>query len=179
MLLYRMGFYSKALESWRDAAQAGDGGAAFRLGTAYLDGVVTKRNPKEAIKWIKLGAKLGDARAESELGAIYDCQLYKCSTLGLKKSPRLAAQFYLSAARKGEPQSQYNIAVLLEEGIGIKQNYVEAYKFYTLAIENDFATFAHSARSKLAQKMSRAEIELAKLKVEAFMRGADDELSGL
>lgn len=177
--LYRMGLYNQALADWREAAERGDGGAAFRLGTTYLDGVVVKRDPKEAIKWIKLGAKLGESRSELELGAIYDCVLYKCRSLGIKKSPRLAAQHYLSAARKGEAVAQYNVAVMLEEGKGIGQDFVEAYKFYTLAIENDFVTFSRPAREKLSYKMSRAQIELALLRADTSKNKKHTGLGGL
>lgn len=166
--LYRMGFYSDALEDWHKAAEAGDGGAAFRLGTAYLDGVVVKRNPVEGLKWIKLGVKLGDSRAELELGSVYECVSSECIKFGVKRSFHKAAQLYLAAARQGEAVAQYNIATMFEDGKGIQKNFVEAYKFYSLAIENDFATFANPARDKLAYKMSRAQIELARLRVKAF-----------
>lgn len=177
--LYRMGFYDEALADWREAAKQGDGGAAFRLGAAYLDGVIVKRDPKEAIQWIKLGVKLGESRAELELGTIYDCDLHKCSEFGIKRSTRLAAKHYLSAARKGEAVAQYNVAVMLEEGKGIGQDVVEAYKFYTLAIQNDFATFAKPARDKLSYKMSRAQIELALLRAETVGNEKHTGLGGL
>lgn len=177
--LYRAGHYNEALEDWEKAAEAGDGGAAFRLGSAYLDGVVVKRSPAEGIKWIKLGVKLGDARAEQELGSIYDCTVHKCSEMGLKRSLPLAAKYYLLAARKGHEVAQYNIATMYEEGIGVDKDYIESYKFYTLAIMNDFATFASAARDKLAYKMSRAEIELAKIRIASFNSGGSLGLGGI
>ncbi len=165
-LLYRMGFYSAALSDWRTAAENNDAGAAFKLGSALLDGVITKRNPKEAVRWLKKSAKLGDARAQRELGTLYDR-----GEAGLKKSLRQAARYYLMAAHQDLPDAQYNIAVMYEDGKGVDQDLTSAYMFYTLAIENDFATFAQPARQKLSYKMSRAEIELAKLRAEAFQEG--------
>jgi localization factor PodJL len=44
-----------------------------------------------------------------------------------------AAQWFQSAADYGLADSQYNLAVLFENGLGVAQNNGEAYKWYALA----------------------------------------------
>ena len=164
--LHQRGLYAEALANWRTAAEDNDRGAAYRLGLALLDGVTAKRDTKKALEWLKKSAKLGEPRAYRELGFLYDR-----GEAGLKKSPRLAARYYLRAARQNLPDAQYNIGVMYENGEGIDQDVVSAYMFYTLAIDNDFGTFAGTAREKLSYEMSRAEIELAKMRAKAFQEG--------
>ena len=164
--LHQRGFYAEALANWRTAAEDNDRGAAYRLGLALLDGVTVKRAPKKALEWLKKSAKLGEPRAYRELGFLYDR-----GEAGLKKSPRLAAKYYLMAARHNLPDAQYNIGVMYENGEGIDQDVVNAYMFYTLAIENDFGTFAGTARERLSHEMSLAEIKLAKIRAKAFQEG--------
>ncbi len=164
--LYRMGFYDDALANWRVAAEKNDAGASFRLGSFLIDGVIVKQDLKEGVRWLKKSAKLGDRRAQMDIGSLYDR-----GEAGLKKSLRLAAKYYLMAARQDLPEAQYNIGVMYETGAGIDQSLTKAYMFYTLAIDNDFGTFAGTARRNISYEMSRAEIELAKMRARAFQQG--------
>jgi TPR repeat protein len=49
----------------------GDPWAQCNLGVAYLEGMVTKENLTEGIKWIQKAARQGDAKAQYNLGRAY------------------------------------------------------------------------------------------------------------
>ena len=161
--LYRLGFYQDALTEWRKAAQNNDGGAAFRLGAALLDGVVTKKNPSRAVFWFEKGAQLGEKRSLYELGSLYDQGL-----AGLKPSAQEAARYYLAAARQNLPQAQYNIATMYEKGDGVDKNLPRAFLFYQLAIANGFHILARPAFNELKAQMSRGQIALGEILLEQF-----------
>ena len=61
------------------------------------------------------------------LGCFYDYGL------GLPKNPRLAARYYRKAAERGDGGAQFNLAVSLEFGYGIKRDLAQAKKWYAAA----------------------------------------------
>lgn len=69
----------------------------------------------------------------------------------------LASQNWLAAANSGDPQSQFALAQLYEQGMGVPQNYLRAHLFYNLAGSKGLAE-AREARDALAAKMSIAQV---------------------
>src|SRR5512136_2950398 len=56
-----------------DAANAGDGGAACRLGDLYREGAGGLRySPKQTYHWYAKSALAGDANGQNNLGACYE-----------------------------------------------------------------------------------------------------------
>jgi TPR repeat protein len=58
-------------------------------------------------------------------------------------------------AEDGDKEAQYMIAYLLSTGSGTKQDYQEAYKWYTIAVARGHAS-ANSARSLVRKKLNFA-----------------------
>ncbi len=67
----------------------------------------------------------GDLKAMTYLGAIYQ----------MDQEYTEAAKLYTVAARKNYAPAQYNLGVMLHEGLGMEQNLSEAYGWFYLAIE--------------------------------------------
>jgi localization factor PodJL len=51
----------------------------------------------------------------------------------VRKDPFLAAQWFLRAANLGLADSQFDLGVLYERGLGLPQSLKEAYKWYAIA----------------------------------------------
>jgi len=153
--LYRSGHYERALESWRQAATAGDVRAAYRLGVALADGVVVKQDYREARTWYRMAADAGDAEAQFDLGSLYD------NGFEVEKSASEAAKWYLKAARQGHVACQYNLATMYERGIGVEQDLVQAYMWYHLAAQQGFSGTRDGNLGILSKKLSEADIERA------------------
>ena len=71
----------------------------------------------------------GDARSQYAMGVMAE------NGFGMPKNPRLAADWYLKAAKQGNTDAQYNLGAMYEHGVGIPVNYVEAARWYTPAAE--------------------------------------------
>lgn len=73
-------------------------------------------------------AESGDPKAQCALGGFYEH-----GSLGLKQNDFEAAKWYRKAAEQGHAGAQLYLGSLLAEGKGVEQDFIEAFKWVTLA----------------------------------------------
>lgn len=151
--LYKRGLYPEALMIWQEAAEAGDAGAAYKIGAAYMDGQSVAHSFDEGLKWLRKSADMGDGRAMGDLGSAYDWGF------GVEQNRAEAAKWFEEAALRGHPASQYNVGVLYEEGDGVEKDVVKAYMYYILANENGFPKYPAEAIEALTPKLTNDQIK--------------------
>ena len=71
----------------------------------------------EAVKWVQKAAKQGYARAQCNLGWMYEFGT------GVERSYEKAAEWYLKAAEQGFARAQYNLGVMYLNGTGVERSY--------------------------------------------------------
>ncbi len=76
-------------------------------------------------------ARGGEAPAQSRLGVMYEN-----GQGGLAKDWAKAAEWHLKAAEQGYPQSQYNLAMMYESGMGVAKDAAEAAKWFKAYEDN-------------------------------------------
>ncbi len=108
------------------AANRGHNEAQFMLASMYERGAGVEKDETKAIERYRQAASAGHVRAMHNLGAM----LLKNATA---LSYREAAAWFEQAAKKGFPDSQYNLALLYEHGLGIEQDLLRAYQWYAEA----------------------------------------------
>lgn len=161
--LYARGFYPEALAEWTKAVEEQkSAGAAFRLGEEYLDAKVVKRDIPKAIKYYEIGAEGGDARAQMDLGTMYD------KGVGVPADPKLAAKWFEAAAKQGMAEAQYNVATMYQDGVGVARDDVKAYMYYLLATKYGFPQFAARELDKLSGEMKTEDIKKATVMAREF-----------
>ena len=69
---YNDGNYSLALENFVPLAESGDAAAQLELGVMYNFGQGVLQDDTEAVRWHRLSAEQGHARAQYYLGLMYD-----------------------------------------------------------------------------------------------------------
>ena len=112
---------------WFDkAARQGHNEAQFMLASMLERGAGVEKDEAKAIALYRQAASAGHVRAMHNLGAM----LLKNATA---LSYREAAAWFEQAAKKGFPDSQYNLALLYEHGLGIEQDLLRAYQWYAEA----------------------------------------------
>ncbi len=150
------------VEALEAAARQGDRDAQFRIGTRFLNDAGLDGGPAAAARWFAKAAAQGHNEAQFMLASMFErgagiekdeakaIALYRQAAsaghvramhnLGamlLKNTPapsyREAAAWFEQAAAKGFPDSQYNLALLYEHGLGVEQNLARAYQWYVLA----------------------------------------------
>jgi len=80
-----------------------------------------------AFRLMKPLAEKGDAKAQHNLGVMYDYGR------GISRDSTKALKWYRSAAEQGIPEAQHNLGLMYYQGQGVPQNYAEAAKWYRRA----------------------------------------------
>lgn len=150
--------YVVAAEWARRAANQGGAVAQAQLGLMYASGLGVPQDGAQAFAWYSLAADQGNVLAQSALGAMY----LEGGAIPVDVAKGL--HWSLLAAEKGDSNAQVRAAVLYEQGIGTSQNYIQAHKWYNLAVASyapsdiELSAKVAQARDRLAAKMSPDQI---------------------
>ena len=96
-----------------------------------LDGKLERAS---RVKACKTAAKQGHAKAQTNLGLMYDFGK------GVPQDYTEAARWYRQAADQGFAGAQYNLGLRYDNGQGVPKDYTEAVRWYRLAAEQRYAT---------------------------------------
>ena len=99
----------------------------------YREGYGTAVDHVEAVKWVRKAAEQGFARAQYDLGLMYEFGT------GVERSNEKAAEWYLKAAEQGYADAQYNLGDMYEYGTGVEQSYEKAAEWVQKAAEQGYA----------------------------------------
>ncbi|KXS21610.1 HCP-like protein [Gonapodya prolifera JEL478] len=106
--------FRKAQQFYVKAASAGYVPAMYRLGASYLTGEVgLKRDPKEAVKWLKRAEDKGDARSAFALAQLFE----EGYPPAVYQDLNYARTLYEEAAEKGLVASQLKLGHAYEKGL--------------------------------------------------------------
>jgi TPR repeat protein len=114
---------TRATKWWTVAAEKGTSRAAFNLGLTYSQSLYAPVNLDRAKKWFRVAADRGLKEAEFALGVLEFND----------ESFALAYGHFESAAESGLAIAQYNLATMLERGLGHPADIDEALRWYQLA----------------------------------------------
>ena len=148
-------------EALREAASRGNPVAQYAVATRYIDGRHVMADPKTGSEWMERAARSGLAPAQYRLGTMYergigvDADVQKARgwylaaaergnvkamhnlavsvSSGSKPNYPLAAKWYGEAAKRNLKDSQFNLGILAEHGLGRTKDLAEAYRWYALA----------------------------------------------
>ena len=96
----------------------------------YGDGDGVQKDLTESLKWTKLAAEQGHAKAQYNLGIMYR------NGKGVSPNNRIAAKWYTLAAEQGYAAAQTNLGVMYSTGQGVVQDIVYAYLWVSMAAAN-------------------------------------------
>lgn len=88
-------------------------------------GIGRKCDSTEAVKWFRMAAEKGHARAQCWLGFCYQREC------GVKKDMVEGARCFQAAAKQGEATAHYNLGVCFEGGLGVpadRENMIACYE---------------------------------------------------
>lgn len=123
--------YPEAIKWYRLAAEQGNGMAQCNLGLMYKLGRGVRADDYEAARWFARSAGSGYAQ-----GQFFYALMHHLEQGGLKNDPSLEFKLYKSAAEQGYLDAQYGVGLHYEEGYGIPKDYSEAYKWFSLYLNN-------------------------------------------
>jgi localization factor PodJL len=114
---------------YQRAAANGFAMAQFRLGTLYERGMGVKVDAQRAKVWYERAAAQGNVKAMHNLAVL-------AASANPKGDYDAAARWFNAAAEFGLADSQFNLAVLHENGMGVSKDLQQAYKWLLLAAKS-------------------------------------------
>ncbi|MGB8870995.1 MAG: tetratricopeptide repeat protein, partial [Rhodomicrobium sp.] len=192
------------LEMLEAAARDGDRDAQFRIGTIFLNSGGMEGSATAAARWFDKAAKQGHVAAQFMLASMLErgagvakdearaIALYRraasaghvqamhnLGALLLKndtaQSYREAASWFDRAAEAGLADSQYNLALLYEHGLGIEQDLSRAYQWYLRAAKSGVKEAAEQA-GRLKRTLSAAEMAAAAERANSWQPVLEDSV---
>lgn len=191
--------------SLRIAAANGDASAEFEVAARLAEGKGTSQNYGEAARWYQRSATKGFAQSQYRLGTLYERGLgvgkdlarariwygraaeqgnvkamHNLAVLaaGNESAPDYPAalRWFTAAAEHGLADSQFNLGVILENGLGGPVDRVAAYKWYMLAAKSGDAD-AKRLGEALKANMSAEERGNAERLVTSFQARVPNRLA--
>jgi TPR repeat protein len=136
--------------------------AQYRLAKLYETGTGVEKNTEMAKDLTERAARSGNRIAMHDL-AIY----YAYGNGGVNVDMGTAAGWFEKAAERGVVDSQFNLAILFENGQGVKPSPADAYFWYSIAASQGDQT-ANARIIALDEIMAPAEIAAAKERAANF-----------
>jgi TPR repeat protein len=118
---------SEQVKWLRKAAEQGHATAQDYLGEMIMDGEGTARDLSEAAMWFQKASDQGLLSAQTNLGIVHQLKLNFVE----------AVKCYQIAAEKGYGIAQLRLGTMLERGLGVEKNQIEASKWFQKATEQD------------------------------------------
>ncbi|MEM7194792.1 MAG: tetratricopeptide repeat protein [Pseudomonadota bacterium] len=154
----------KAKLWWEKAAVQGHPSAQYNLASMLWSGKGIKKDQASAMQWFRKAIRSGSREALVFLRDLYqpmytvlteniskiakrggnrgiplieEMGMYKLAQKAMERGSHNQAYRYLQPlAEDGHPESQYDVATLLEQGLGVDQNLEEAIDWYKVAAES-------------------------------------------
>ncbi len=144
---FARGDYQTAAREWLPHAAQGNPEALFQLGQLYRRGLGVEQDVERAERYYRRAAQRGHVLAQGNLGTLLYFKTPEPDRAG-------AIKWWSSAARNGDPRSQYMLGALYANGDDMPRDFVEAYAWLSLAAANGLADAA-KARASLAKTLDR------------------------
>lgn len=118
----------------RQAAEANDAQAQYRLGCLYRYGWGVEVDPQQALSWL--------GRASGQRHSLARREFFDLQTWGEAQALEAKAQKLLALRRQGEAGNadvQFKLGMMYRDGLGVQRDYPESVKWLTLASEQGLA----------------------------------------
>ncbi|MGW5958329.1 hypothetical protein [Methylorubrum thiocyanatum] len=158
-----------AAKLYEKLATAGYGPAQFKTGNAYEKGSGVVRDIEKAKVWYGRAADQGNIRAMHNLAVLHA----ENPAANGRPDFASAANAFRRAAEHGVRDSQYNLAVLYARGLGVEQNLVQSYLWFSAAAAQGDQE-AGRKRDEVATKLSPKDFTEAKTLASGFRARAAD-----
>jgi TPR repeat protein len=127
--------FDEALYWYHTAVERGHAPAMCALGDMYQHGQGVETSQKKAVRWYRRAAAIGNVDALDELQrmSVEADPKMQHATGNMFASMRqysTAAHWYRKASDQNYPRAQYNLAVLLDRGLGCEQDKAEAARLF-------------------------------------------------
>ena len=128
---------ARAVKLLTQAAEHGNGSAAFTLGQLYLSGTTLPRDPAAAVRWLERAAESGNQYAQYRLGKLL------LQGEDVPKDTEAAVRWLAASAEQGSQYAQYALGKLYLMGGEVPEDREAARQWFQRAAEqgNQYAQY--------------------------------------
>src|SRR4029079_13396206 len=116
----------------------------------------------QAAKWYRLAADQGFARAQYNLGRLYQ------TGNGVPQDLAEAVKLYRLAAFQGDASGQASLGTMYATGAGVPQDFITAHMWFNLADANGLSNAA-GQRDEIASQLKPADLSEAQRRAKVCM----------
>ena len=113
---------------------------------------------KETIATLTAEAEKGNVNSMAKLADMY-CR----GSFNLDPDDQVCGMWMKRAAENGHREAQYNLGVMFEKGVGMREDRVQAYRWYKTSYDNGYLRSGDNARKIWDQLSAKQRIEAQKL----------------
>ncbi len=135
--------FKTAVNTLKPLAESGHAFAQYDLGIIYFI-----RDANESLKWFSMAANQGYAKAQKQLGFIYD------NGINVKEDNEKAFHWYKLAAEQGNAEAQFMLGTMYLNGEGVGKDVTEAEKWLSRAGQKGY----ENARESIQQFNKQLEL---------------------
>jgi hypothetical protein len=123
-------------------AEAGDPEAERQVGVEYANGKMVPQDFTEAAMWYQKAAEQGNARAQRDMGLLYETGQEHCSGCRqyFPQDYSKAVRWFRTAAEQGDAEAEVNLGLMYGRGEGVPQDDAQANVWFRKAAEQGNAT---------------------------------------
>lgn len=132
---------------------------AFSIALLMIAGLSGCESGEETIAKLVTRAEKGDVAAMLKIAEIY------CGGINIEQDDQVCGIWMKRAAESGNKRAQFMLGGMYEQGLGMRSDPVQAYRWYSLSFEQGYQ-MAGSAAEKLQANMMQSQLEHAKKLVE-------------
>lgn len=153
-------------ELWKKAAELGVPEAQWFIGSCYENGIGTKKDDGEAVRWYQPAAEQGSPESQTSLA---NCLYYG---QGVDENKAAAVKLYRVAADHGYAEAQNSLGICYINGDGVSEDSKEAVKWLQMAAVQGYPP----AQTSLADCLQSGNgIELNDTEAVKWYRSAADQ----
>lgn len=140
--------------------------AQYFLAQMYRKGEGVDKDLTQAEHWYRKAATQGNKLAQYNLGWMYDIGA------GVRQSTAETLKWYGLAAAQGDQYAPFNIGTIYYRGEGVEKDFIKTYYWFDIAMTNG-SIKAKKWRDRMAKRMSEAQIEEAKTRLQQWQTQLD------
>lgn len=178
--------WNQAVNWFTCAAEQGDAEAQYQLGMMYKDGddgagmrflrriLHNEGVPEDeahAVQWYTRAAEQGHAKAQDELGLMFE------TGVGVSKDHGQAIKWYARAAEQGYADAQYHLGDMYRGGYGVPKDNAVALRWFTRAAERGHAFARRHLGDMYADGEGTQEDDPDAQAVQSFTRAAEQGIA--
>ena len=157
--------YNKAFEIYEKFALEGNAYAQYQTAVCYSEGYGILENQEKSFEWLMKSANQDFTSAQNIMGYLYS---EGSKEIDIEVDYKRSFEWYMKTAQKEDSIGEYSIGIFYLEGLGVEQNFREAYKWFKSSLNHGYEE-AKEMLEELSERVSKKTLKKIEERCSAFV----------